>query len=250
MKINVFKYNQHSLSGVSSLQPVRNQTSQNRSAPPESAKPGAEPCTINLEALGSRLRAERERLDVSLRELARRIDVSPSLISQIERGLAMPSVSTLWLLATELSLTLDELFSSSERSPSAQAGNSKDCPASQSPVQRPHNRKRIRLAGGVLWERLTAQPDDEVEFLRVIYEVGAESCPPDSLFRHGGKEYAYILSGKLGLQIGFECYELDVGDSVTFSAQMPHRLWAIGNEPAEAIWVVINRTNDKRTAEA
>lgn len=250
MKINVFNYNQHSPSGVSSLQPVKNQTSQNRSAPPEGAKPGAEASTINLEALGSRLRAERERLDVSLRELARRIDVSPSLISQIERGLAMPSVSTLWLLATELGLTLDELFSSSERSPSAQVGNSKEGPAAESPVQRPHNRKRIRLAGGVLWERLTAQLGDEVEFLRVVYEVGAESCPPDSLFRHGGREYAYILSGKLGLQIGFESYELDAGDSVTFSAQMPHRLWAIGNEPAEAIWVVINRTNDKRAVEA
>lgn len=229
---------------------MKNQTSQNRSAPLESARTGAEPGAINLEALGSRLRAERERLDVSLRELARRIDVSPSLISQIERGLAMPSVSTLWLLATELSLTLDELFGSSERSPATQAGNQKDGPASESLVQRPDSRKCIRLAGGVLWERLTAQSDDEVEFLRVVYEVGAESCPPDSLFRHGGKEYAYILSGKLGLQIGFESYELDAGDSVTFSAQMPHRLWAIGNEPAEAIWVVINRTNDKRASEA
>jgi ribosome-binding protein aMBF1 (putative translation factor) len=114
MNINAFNDNQHSQPGVSSLQPVKNQTSQNRSASPESAK-GAETNAINLEALGSRLRAERERLDMSLRELARRIDVSPSLVSQIERGLAMPSVSTLWLLATELGLTLDELFSTPER---------------------------------------------------------------------------------------------------------------------------------------
>jgi transcriptional regulator with XRE-family HTH domain len=229
---------------------VKNQPPQKQSAPLESAKIGAEASTVNLETLGSRLRAKRERLKVSLRELARRIEVSPSLVSQIERGLAMPSVSTLWLLATELDLTLDELFRSSERPASTHAGNSKNAPASESPVQRSHNRKRIRLAGGVLWERLTAQLDDEVEFLHVVYEVGAESCPPDSLFRHGGKEYAYILSGKLGLQIGFESYELDAGDSVTFSAQMPHRLWAIGSEPAEAIWVVINRTNDKRVTEA
>jgi quercetin dioxygenase-like cupin family protein len=98
----------------------------------------------------------------------------------------------------------------------------------------------------VLWERLTAQSGDEVEFLRVVYEVGAESCPADSLFRHGGHEYAYVLSGRLGLQIGFDSYELEAGDSVSFNAQMPHRLWAIGKEPAVAIWVVLNRTQDSR----
>ena len=225
---------------------MKDRGAQNRSLSPEGAKSGPESGTINLESLGSRLRSERERLDISLRELARRINVSPSLISQIERGLAMPSVSTLWLLTTELGLTLDELFSSSERSAPTPAvpGNE----GNANPVQHPHDRKCIRLAGGVKWERLTAQPDHEVEFLHVVYEVGAESCPPDSLFRHGGKEYAYILSGRLGLQIGFESYELEAGDSVSFSAQMPHRLWAIGNEPAMAIWVVINRTNDKRTA--
>jgi hypothetical protein len=36
---------------------------------------------------------------------------------------------------------------------------------------------------------------------------------------------------------------------VSFSAQMPHRLWAIGGEPATAIWVVINRTGDVRASE-
>ena len=104
------------------------------------------------------------------------------------------------------------------------------------------------LGGGVIWERLTAQPDDAVEFLHVVYRPGAESCPPDQLFRHGGKEYAYVQSGRLGLQIGFENYELEAGDSASFSAQMPHRLWAVGSEPAVAIWVAINRTDDRRIA--
>jgi transcriptional regulator with XRE-family HTH domain len=227
---------------------MKNQDVQQAGTPGEPRD--AESAGLNLGSLGVRLRAERERLDISLRELARRIDVSPSLISQIERGLAMPSVSTLWLLATELRLTIDELFSSSER-PQAQSGGvaTREPAQSHGPVQRREGRKGIRLAGGVFWERLTAQPDEEVEFLHVNYEPGAESCPPDSLFRHGGKEYAYILSGRLGLQIGFESYELEAGDSVSFSAQMPHRLWAIGSEPATAIWVVINRTGDIRAAE-
>jgi len=226
---------------------MKNQAEQNPIAPPEAAHATPEAGAVNFESLGSRLRAGRERLEISLRELARRINVSPSLISQIERGLAMPSVSTLWLLSTELGLTIDELFSTSERaSPTPSAALGPETAASGSPVLRRQARKRIGLAGGVAWERLTAQPDDEVEFLHVVYQPGAQSCPPDQLFRHGGKEYAYVLSGRLGLQIGFESYELEAGDSASFSAQMPHRLWAVGAEPAVAIWVVINRTGDTR----
>jgi transcriptional regulator with XRE-family HTH domain len=226
---------------------MKDHGAQNRTASPEGARGAPETGSINFGELGSRIRAERERLQISLRELARRIDVSPSLISQIERGLAMPSVSTLWLLTTELGLTIDELFSSSERAASAPGAMPNAAVNSpHGPVQRRQDRKRIGLAGGVVWERLTAQPDEDVDFLHVVYQPGAESCPPDQMFRHGGKEYAYVLSGRLGLQIGFESYELEAGDSVSFSAQMPHRLWAIGSDPAIAIWVVINRTNDSR----
>ena len=46
---------------------------------------------------------------------------------------------------------------------------------------------------------------------------------------------------------GFEEFELGPGDSITFDAQMPHRLWTIGRKPAEAIWVVYNRHGDSRT---
>jgi transcriptional regulator with XRE-family HTH domain len=205
-------------------------------APAESGPP------VRLPSLGQRLREGRDRRGLSLRALAGRAGVSASLISQIERGLVTPSVGTLWSLATELGLTIDGLFSEAARAADPPAPST----APGSPVQRAADRKRIRLAGGVQWERLTAEPDDEVQFLHVIYEVGAESCPADSLFRHGGKEYAFVVSGQLGLQIGFDAYELAAGDSVSFSADMPHRLWAIGDTPAVAIWAVIRRANDRR----
>ncbi|MBI1731950.1 MAG: helix-turn-helix transcriptional regulator [Gammaproteobacteria bacterium] len=202
--------------------------------------------TPDLAYLGKRLRLERNRQGISLREVARRVNVSPSMISQIENGLVMPSVSTLWSLATIFKMSIDELFSHSKRVRTQTRVDNRNPPGAEGPVQRGDSRERLRLAGGVLWERLTARPEDEVEFLYVVYAVGAESCPEDSLFRHGGKEYAYVISGRLGLQIGFEKYELKAGDSISFSAHQPHRLWAIGNEPAVAIWVILNRRNDDR----
>src|ERR687892_1103528 len=63
-----------------------------------------------LGEIGSRLREERERVRISQRELARRLGVSASLISQIESGQSKPSVSTLYAIVTELGVSLDDIF--------------------------------------------------------------------------------------------------------------------------------------------
>jgi transcriptional regulator with XRE-family HTH domain len=212
--------------------------------PPKPKPAGSSaPATVSAD-LGLRLREGRERKGFTVRGLARYVGVSPSLVSQVERGRVMPSVGTLYAIANQLDLVVDDLFRDADAPRAERVKASGDAP---DPVQRPHDRKTIRLAEGVRWERLTPRPDPEVEFLYVVYEVGAESCGKDSLIRHGGKEYAYMIGGRLGLRIGFEEFELGPGDSITFDAQMPHRLWTIGKKPAEAIWVVYNRHGDNRT---
>src|ERR1051325_4882987 len=60
--------------------------------------------------IGPRLRQARERKNMSVRGLARYVGVSPSLVSQIERGRVMPSVGTLYSIANELGLVVDDLF--------------------------------------------------------------------------------------------------------------------------------------------
>ena len=191
--------------------------------------------------VGSRLRQERERRGVSLRELARRVGVSPSLVSQIELDRVNPSVSTLYALVTELGLTMSEVFG--------------DSPAPRIVPERrdgdgltatPGTRSVLNLASGVRWERLTPQSDPDVEFLYVVYPVDAESCSEDALVTHGGREYGYVSSGTLGVRVGFDEYELGPGASIAFDSSSPHRLWTIGEEPVHAIWVVIGRAADPR----
>ena len=63
-----------------------------------------------LPEVGDRIRDRRQSLDMSVRELARRLTLSPSLISQIELGSATPSVGTLYAIINELNMSLDELF--------------------------------------------------------------------------------------------------------------------------------------------
>jgi transcriptional regulator with XRE-family HTH domain len=196
--------------------------------------------------LGTRIRSARVAADITLRGFARRLGVSPSLISQIERDRVMPSVATLYAIASELGFSMDELFSEAPAPAGSRVGW--NGAGRRSPVQRHHTRNAISLAGGVRWEQLTPAPDDEVEFLHVTYQPGAASAPEESLIRHGGREYGVVTSGRLGVTIGFENYELEPGDSVVFDSRLPHRLWTIGDEPATAFWFVVNRHGDARGA--
>jgi transcriptional regulator with XRE-family HTH domain len=190
--------------------------------------------------MGSRLRAQRERQGLALRELARRIGVSASLISQIERDKVNPSVSTLYALVRELGMTMGDLFAADGVAPDRASADG------NAPVVSADDRVTINLASGVTWERLTPGSDRGVEFLHVVYDVGSESCPEDSLVTHGGKEYGYVLSGRLGVRIGFDEHVLGTGDSISFDSSSPHRLWAIGDERVRAIWFVVGRQSDHR----
>ncbi|HEX2302675.1 MAG TPA: XRE family transcriptional regulator [Gaiella sp.] len=213
------------------------------SDPVPTPTPGAADRGFEGSKVGSRLRAERERVGISLRELARRVGVSPSLVSQIELDRVNPSVSTLYALVTELGMTMSDVFGG----PQPGERVVRQLSGRDGLAERPETRRVINLASGVRWERLTPSSDGEVEFLYVVYPVGAESCPADALMTHGGREYGYVSSGTLGVRVGFEEYELGPGGSIAFDSSSPHRLWTIGDEPAHAIWVVIGRAADPRS---
>jgi transcriptional regulator with XRE-family HTH domain len=199
--------------------------------------------------IGERLREARQARRLSLRVLADRLGVSPSLISQIETGRANPSVSTLYAIAAELDVSLDELLfndrrpsESAPRAASAAASSSTGTMTLSPPVQRAVDRQVIRLASGVLWERLTTLSEPGVEFLHVTYEPGGASSPPDAFQRHPGHEWGYVLSGQLRVNIGFDEYVLGPGDAISINSAVPHRLATSGDQPVEAIWFVLGRS--------
>ena len=197
--------NAHSATNVQYTPPVP--TSDSESSPERASLP----------EVGEQIRARRQSLNMSVRELARRLTLSPSLISQIERGKATPSVATLYAITTELKMSLDELFS--EQPPkvvAGQAGSSRPANAAdglkvldaqlrangdsgpvvtRGPVVTPDERKVIQLDSGVRWELLTQSPDPSVDFLFVVYEPGGASCESAHLMRHSGREYGHVPVG-------------------------------------------------------
>ena len=202
-----------------------------------------------------RLREARERAGLSLRQLARRLDISASALSQIETGKSRPSVRTLYALVSELGLSLDELFDN--ETPSRPAGQTETVvtrgagpsdapewlapPTTGNPVQRADSRPRLELDSGVVWQRLTAHHDPIIEFLHVVYEPGGASNAKGNLVRHAGREYGIVLTGELDVTVGFETYRLGPGDSISFSSDEPHLLANNGDVPATGIWFVVGR---------
>jgi DNA-binding XRE family transcriptional regulator/mannose-6-phosphate isomerase-like protein (cupin superfamily) len=212
--------------------------------------------------LGPRLRVAREQRELSVRELARRIGCSASLISQIERGISVPSVGVLYSLATELDTSLDHLlFGAEPRRPLA-AAPGPDAPGVVAPgsvapgsvapgsvapgsvapgiVQRAAGRNIIDLASGVRWERLTPGADAMTDFLEVIYSPGGHSTDERRPLRHDGHEYGLVISGTLQANVGFESYELGPGDSIAFDSATPHEYLNKTGDVVRAIWVVVH----------
>lgn len=200
--------------------------------------------------IGERLRAARSARGIGVRALSRLVGVSGSTISQIELGNVMPSVATLYRLVSVLEISMDDLFAGGApvdggAAPS-EGGRPRPADGPKSPVVRREDRASIKLASGVRWERLSNVADPSVEFIWSRYDADGESCPQDALIRHGGKEFGYVHSGRLGVTIGFDTYELEPGDSISFESTLPHRFFALDDQPAEVLWVVIDRHGDDR----
>lgn len=214
--------------------------------------------------VGERIACFRIERGLKVAELARRVGVTGSLISQIERGRSRPSISTLFLIGEALDVPIDAFFrdeggdrptplrpadDSGAVAPEAAEPPEAPVPANQEPafpsaeavavpdrfLVRSGEGMRIQIAGGVQWQRLTPDNLEEGEFTEVTYAPGVASS--DELYRHAGSEWVYVLEGELEITVGFTVYRLGVGDSLCFPSSMPHRYANPTEAPARAISV-------------
>jgi transcriptional regulator with XRE-family HTH domain len=197
--------------------------------------------------VGERIRITRETRGISLRELARRVDVSASHISHVERGMAAFSVRSLYNVVSVLGVSMDSLFedidtpegfSMWDRPDEAEVATQGGPLDEAGIVLRRGSRPSLKLQSGPRWERLTAKPEEGCEFLEVIYAPDPGAEPPEDYIRHSGREYGVILSGVLNVQIGFSEAQLGAGDSLAFDSRIPHRFWNSGPDEVRAVWFV------------
>lgn len=210
-----------------------------------------------VDGLGARLKSVRLQAGMSLRELARQAEVSPSFISQIENGKSQPSVTSLYTLARLLNVSIDELFDQRD-GPSAPrelvdgswGPNGSLNPtnawhpseyATRISVVHPAHRSQLAMAEGVVWERLAATPEHAVNFMKIHYAPGATSTAGGELQSHDGYEYGYVLRGTVEVTVGSETFTLHEGESLGFDSDIPHVLRNVGEGDFEGIWFVHGR---------
>lgn len=177
---------------------------------------------LSLE-VGARLKELREARHISMRELARRSDLSANALSMIERNLTSPSVSTLNKLANALEIPITAFFRYDPEKKKIVF-----CKASE--------RNRVSFTKG-LWEGLGGEEFvGRIEAFMLTLETGGSSGPHGML--HTGHEFVYCLRGNLEYEVNGTQYYLERGDSLLFASQLMHKWKNNGPNVCNAIIVI------------
>ncbi len=175
---------------------------------------------------GEKLRQVREHKGYTLKVVAQKAGVSESLVSQIERNHVSPAIDTLLALADVLDINLEFLFEEYRKT---------------RPVHIIRAGERTTaIEDDILYENLS-EPDSSDKnntFETYVIKIPAGAHTHRGSYGHIGREVGVILKGKGRLKYENKEYSLNEGDSVSFSAGVPHVLENTGDTTLEAIWVV------------
>ena len=186
----------------------------------------APPSSPSPPPVGPRIRALRDAMSLSLRDLADRSGVSAQMLSQVERGETSPTLAVATKIAAGLELTLSQLLRLDEGQHVA--------------VSRAAERRSSRRGGHMIEELTPPLPGQRADVSLHVLDPGATTGgaadPP--MHEPGSRETAVVLAGDLALVIEGERHELHQGDSVTFDADLPHHFENEGEEPTGFIAVI------------
>ncbi|GAA1240420.1 cupin domain-containing protein [Prauserella halophila] len=211
--------------------------------------------------LGARIRSLRTGRGVSLRALAADLDISPSALSQIERGKLRPSVTRLLQIMSALDVSLSAAFG--ETAPDATAlaetapgpptsdsgpgdagtdGPDTDEPGRSEPVvvTRADEAAVLSLGDGVTYRSLTPVALSGTEVYETVYPPGSRSSQDAEYLRHTGHEMGSVTAGRLTVDVDGVPHELGPGDGIRFPSATPHRIRNDGDEPAVAVWINVH----------
>jgi len=169
-----------------------------------------------------KLREIRQSRGLSIEELAKRSGLSPGFISQIERGLNHPSISSLREICLVLEIPIFHLFMEED---------------SEALIVRKDERKRIQYPdSSVTYELLTPSLSRKIEVVSVSLEEKESSVPRPQ--GHEGEEVVTVLEGKVEALLGQKSYILEKGDTMCYDCRIPHQFINVGKGKAELLAIV------------
>ena len=196
--------------------------------------------------IGERVHQRRVELGLSIRELARRSDLSASFISQVERGKVNVSVDSLQRIAEQLNISILYFLNkeiSKTKSPypgepqPTQLNSPNSSPVEYTPVIEVANRPKLTLpASGMTYELLTDDLNRKMEAIFERLKPGAsKSARP---LREPTEEFIYMLSGSLSVGLDTGEHTLNPGDTIYFEGKSLRRLACV-SKSEDAVWIAV-----------
>ena len=182
--------------------------------------------------LGKKIREQRQAHQLTLVQFAESCNISPSFLSQIERGQATPSVTTLYAIADALGVSTAYFFSEPQLKDTPKV--SRNHQGGGKVVRRDRRKKLIYPDTYIVNELLTPDLQGSIQMMWVVMPPGTDSG--NQPFSHDGEECGLILQGKLESWVGDEKFILGPGDSIYHSSVIPHGCKNIGD--SDVIMVV------------
>lgn len=165
--------------------------------------------------LGERIRKKRQERGLSLSQLAERTELTASFLSQVERDLAEPSITSLRKIADALNVPIFYFLMD---------------PHDHSPVVRRSERKVLNFPRSHLtFELLSPDLNRQMEVIMARLDPGTSTS--EKPLPHPGEECVVVLEGKMVITIGDEEYVLEQGDSIYYFSGIPHKITSIGQKP-------------------
>lgn len=182
-----------------------------------------------LGVLGHRLREQRRRNNLTLKELARRTGLSVPFLSQVENG-KTPSLASLFALARELDTTPEALLAGPAREDVAFVRADAGARYPYSDGERPAVRRQLTGEGEPFSAaEYVAEPDADLG--------GFQASP--------GRELIYVVAGGLLVEIrtpsGLTRHALGPGDTLAYSTTDEHRWSVVGQETTRFLHVLSPR---------
>lgn len=173
--------------------------------------------------IGGKIKELREKKGLTMKRLAELVQCTPSLISQLEKGKADPSISTLKKIAEALNANIVDFFSFRTTEDDVVTRADKRV-VMQMPRWDARIQSLIRAIG-----KKKMQP-----FYTVIKPGGGSH----GLYSHNGEEFGLVLQGELELTLEGKAYMVGKNDSFYFSSQVPHDWNNHGKEDVVVVWVI------------
>jgi mannose-6-phosphate isomerase-like protein (cupin superfamily) len=171
---------------------------------------------------------------MSLAQVAELAGVSTSFVSQVERGVANPTLSTLKALVEALGSSIGSLLEDDELSDGSAAKSREDNGVA---VLRAGQRRRIVYPGSsIANELLSPSLQRKMEIIWVEAAPGASSGGHPHM--HEGEECGVVISGEMNFKVGDTECVLGPQDAIYFSSHLPHQWENAGTEPLIAIWII------------